>query len=180
MSLRLRFFALDADEDPVRFRTIPQGTLDAVAAGPARPAALGLDAFTPPVVFLGLLSASDVDEDALGDLCSRLTSHTGRDFDSEPRSTVPLEELATFGDAVDGLPPGAPVVDPAGWLGALRTIVGTCREGYAHLGWELLWDQAGVTDGPDEQPTAAVVAPTEQVRAAIDAFFGLTATEDGH
>lgn len=169
MSLRLRFFALDADEGRAGFSICDDATLDAVAA--AVPAPVGA-----PIVPLAVLSASDVDEDRLRALCSVLESATGQDFTSAARSVVPTHELASFADAVRRLE----LADPApGWLAALRHAVDTCRAGQARLGWDLLWDQAGVTDGPDEQPTAATTVPAGQVAGAIDAFGGLTAGDDG-
>ena len=66
---------------------------------------------------------------------------------------------------------------PAGWPRCVECLT-MCRAGHAHLGWELFWDQAGVSDGPDEQPTSARCAPADAVASAIATFFGLTAGED--
>lgn len=170
MSLRLRFFAFDADEDPAEFARWSAEQLDRAAATDG--AAVGR-----PVVHLAVLSAADADEDALGELCRLLEAATGFDFSTSARSVVPMDQLGSFADRVVQL--AASIDDrPPGWFAALRGGVERCRAGYAHLAWELLWDQAGVSDGPDELPTEArVIAPSGTVEA-IDAFLDVTDGED--
>lgn len=172
MSLLLRFFAFDADEDPAGFALLEADVLDDAAA-PAAPAE------STNLVHLAVLSACDDDEDALSQLCQALEQDTGFDFSRAPRTAVAMDRLASFAENVSALHRSTEEPHPVGWLAALHRSVAICAAGYAHLCWELRWDQAGVTDGPDEQPTAAVVAPEAEAAAAIATFFGLTGSADG-
>jgi hypothetical protein len=104
MSLRLRFFAFDADEDPAAFHGLTDAELDAAQRAEA-PASDSL------VVHLAVLSAADADEDALGELCRRLELATGRDFSRGHRAVVAMQQLGSFGAAVGSFehpdpPPG--------------------------------------------------------------------------
>jgi hypothetical protein len=166
MSLRLRFFAFDADEDPAAFHALTDAQLDAAARSPEAPPAHGL------LVHLAVLSAADADEDALGELCRRLELATGADFNRGHRCVVPMQGLGSFSATVRSFHHA----DPApGWLAALRRAVELCCAGYAHLGWDVWWDEAGVSGAPDEQATLAQVVPSGPASGAIARFFGLTA-----
>ena len=101
VSLRLRFFAIDADDDPSSVALLSDGVLDeAERAAFDGPPGVSPGAPAGPIVHLASLSASDADEDELAELCALLETTTGFDFSSAARSVVPMEHLASFSDAV--------------------------------------------------------------------------------
>lgn len=169
MSLRIRFFAWDADEGPAAFTHLEIAHLDAaqVAAETGGGAAPG----QPHLVCVGVISADDEFEGALFETCATLEMTTGQDFTTPGRHALQYDELASFTAILQEVKVAS---EARPWLDATREAVSEAIAGYAHLTWDVFWDQAGVSDGPDEQPLAAAAWTGAETTEAIDEFLDVT------
>jgi hypothetical protein len=171
MSLRIRLFAWDADEQPSAFGSLGIDRLDAAQAASERGDGAAPD--QPNLVCVGVVSADDEFEAALFEVCQALQAGTGQDFTTPGRHWLPYDELASFAQALTTGVAAVPA-DGRPWHDAAKEAVNEAMTGFAHLGWEVFWDQAGVRDGPDEQPVAAAAWTGGETSEAIGDFLDIT------
>ncbi len=166
MSLRIRFFAWDADEGPPGFALLNESQLG--AAQIAAEAGAGAAADVPHLVCVGVISADDEFEGALFETCATLEMTTGQDFTTPGRHALAYDELASFSAILRNV---NVATEARPWFDAASEAVTEAMAGYAHLAWDVFWDQAGVVDGPDEQPLAADAWTGPETTEAIEEFL---------
>jgi hypothetical protein len=140
MAVRIELFTITGSGD---FEAVAPATLDAAVA--AFEAGAGGVPAGGPVACVGWLSASDDDEEALGDWATQVDAELG----------IALLHQGVGEDA--GLAAGAVAADPGPWpdrwSATLRAALAAAAGG--RLGWRTNFDPGGTTASAEEYPTAA-------------------------